>query len=279
MRLRIFVHQHGMSQGHSKWITSIAWEPAHLALPSRRFVTGSKDTSIRVWDAVTRQTLFSMSSHTLAVSCVKWGGDGLIYSASKDCTINVWSGAVRICIPHDVQLSHVPEFQMHGCNVLRWQDGKMVRTLRGHGHWVNTLALSSEFMLRTGPFDHHGRAPADVQAAKEARTVRNSLCGSVARVVPRKPNPPCQPVLSQTTSADCEQPRSREYGCISAGHRLTGPCAQAARERYNKAVVGRPERLVSGSDDFTMFMWEPSTSKAPVARMTGHMQLINQARS
>jgi len=83
-------------QGHSKWITSIAWEPAHLALPSRRFVTGSKDTSIRVWDAVTRQTLFSMSSHTLAVSCVKWGGDGLIYSASKDCTINVWSGAVRL---------------------------------------------------------------------------------------------------------------------------------------------------------------------------------------
>ena len=54
-------------------------------------------------------------------------------------------------------------------------------------------------------------------------------------------------------------------------------CTQAARERYDKAVAGRPERLVSGSDDFTMFMWEASTSKAPVARMTGHMQLINQA--
>ena len=44
-------------------------------------------------------------------------------------------------------------------------------------------------------------------------------------------------------------------------------------------MAGRPERLVSGSDDFTMFMWEPSTSKTPVARMTGHMQLINQVRS
>ncbi len=42
------------------------------------------------------------------------------------------------------------------------------------------------------------------------------------------------------------------------------------------ATAGRPERLVSGSDDFTMFLWEPSTSKAPIARMTGHMQLINQ---
>ncbi len=46
----------------------------------------------------------------------------------------------------------------------------MVRTLRGHGHWVNALALSSEYALRTGPFDHHGRAPADLKAAKEARS-------------------------------------------------------------------------------------------------------------
>ncbi len=46
----------------------------------------------------------------------------------------------------------------------------MVRTLRGHGHWVNALALSSEHALRTGPFDHHGRAPADLKAAKEARS-------------------------------------------------------------------------------------------------------------
>ena len=45
------------------------------------------------------------------------------------------------------------------------------------------------------------------------------------------------------------------------------------------ATAGRPERLVSGSDDFTMFLWEPSTSKAPIARMMGHMQLINQVYS
>ena len=41
------------------------------------------------------------------------------------------------------------------------------------------------------------------------------------------------------------------------------------------ATGGKPERLVSGSDDFTMFMWTPATSKTPVARMTGHVQLIN----
>ena len=54
----------------------------------------------------------------------------------------------------------------------------MMRTLRGHGHWVNALALSSEYALRTGPFDHHGRAPADLQAAKEARSSISSFPAS-----------------------------------------------------------------------------------------------------
>ena len=49
----------------------------------------------QVWDATTRRCLFSMSSHTLAISCVKWGGDGLIYSSSRDCSINVWDAKAR----------------------------------------------------------------------------------------------------------------------------------------------------------------------------------------
>ena len=29
----------------------------------------------------------------------------------------------------------------------------MCRTLEGHGHWVNTLALNSDYVIRTGAFD------------------------------------------------------------------------------------------------------------------------------
>ncbi len=32
---------------------------------------------------------------------------------------------------------------------------------------------------------------------------------------------------------------------------------------------------MSGSDDFTMFMWSGSDAKKPLARMTGHVQRIN----
>ena len=52
---------------------------------------------------------------------------------------------------------------------------------------------------------------------------------------------------------------------------------QYALERYNKAkTADGHERLVSGSDDYTLFLWEPYKSKKPIARMTGHSQLINQ---
>lgn len=180
----------GQCRGHKKYITSIAWEPAHMELPSRRFVTGSKDATVRVWDAGSRHQLFAMSSHTAAITVVKWGGDGLIYSAGRDCVVNVWSA----------------------------DDGRLLHRLEGHGHWVNTMSLSTEYALRTGGFDHHGRAPADIQEAKAA-----------------------------------------------------------SRSRYEAAKKsGLGERLVTGSDDFTLCLWEPSKSKKPISRMTGHQQLVNQ---
>ncbi|KAJ3222922.1 hypothetical protein HDU78_011547 [Chytriomyces hyalinus] len=129
-----------------------------------------------------------MTSHTAPVTCIKWGGSGLLYSASRDKTVRVWDS----------------------------KDGKLVRVLEGHGHWVNSLAVSSEFLVRTGGWDH----------------------------------------------------TSKKFENAEEAH-------QAAVERYNSNKGTGPERLASCSDDFTIFLWTPETSKKPIARMTGHMQLVN----
>ncbi|XP_068302689.1 notchless protein homolog [Pyrus communis] len=104
------------------------------------------------------------------------------------------------------------------CTIKVWEttQGKLIRELKGHGHWVNSLTLSTEYVLRTGAFDH-----------------------------------------------TCKQYSSPEE------------MKKAALERYNKMKGNAPERLVSGSDDFTMFLWEPFVSKQPKTRMTGHQQLVN----
>ena len=38
------------------------------------------------------------------------------------------------------------------------------------------------------------------------------------------------------------------------------------------------ERLMSGSDDFTLFLWSPEKESKPIARLTGHMQLVNDVK-
>ncbi len=60
--------------------------------------------------------------------------------------------------------------------------------------------------------------------------------------------------------------------------RMRGMGLVACARRYEAVTSGQPERMVSGSDDFTMFLWTPSTSKKHVARMTGHVQTVNQVR-
>jgi len=55
-----------------------------------RFASSSKDGTVKIWDAKTRRVLMTFGSHTAPVMCVKWGGEGLIYSASRDKTIKVW---------------------------------------------------------------------------------------------------------------------------------------------------------------------------------------------
>ncbi|KAI8867196.1 putative Angio-associated migratory cell protein [Ramicandelaber brevisporus] len=178
----------GPLKGHKKWITCIAWEPFHLNPACNRMASASKDCTVRVWDTVNRRTLYTISQHTATVTCVRWGGNGLLYTASQDKTIKVWDAT----------------------------QGKLIRTLDGHAHWVNTLTLNTEYVLRTGPFDHTGLRP---ESDEEARA--------------------------------------------------------AALQRYEKVTLGKPERLISGSDDFTMYLWEPSESKKPITRLNGHQKLVN----
>ncbi|KAL9885279.1 notchless protein homolog 1 isoform 2-T2 [Glossina fuscipes fuscipes] len=110
--------------GHKKWINCMSWEPYHRNSDCRKLASASSDGDCRIWDIVLGQCIMVISGHTAAVTAVRWGGAGLIYSSSKDRTVKAWRSA----------------------------DGVLCRTFSGHAHWVNNITLSTDYVLRTGPF-------------------------------------------------------------------------------------------------------------------------------
>lgn len=116
-----------------------------------------------------------------------------IYTGSQDRTVRIWDSV----------------------------KGTLVQSLTAHGHWINNIALSSDFVLRTGYLDHSKEVP-ETEEAKRAK----------------------------------------------------------AKERFEKAVKinGKvAERFVSASDDFTMYLWDPTNNgNKPVARLLGHQNKVNQ---
>ena len=113
--------------GHRQWVTSLSWEPLHLNGKCERLASSSRDGTVVVWNVNTRRKEMTISGHSDSIECCKWSGENLIYTASRDRTIRVWS----------------PE----------GPTGKLVRTLIGHAHRINALSLNSDYVLRTGGFD------------------------------------------------------------------------------------------------------------------------------
>lgn len=186
-------------KGHSKHVNALAWEPYHVQQEDRpRIASASKDFTARIWDVIGSQSDVVLTGHKSSLTSVKWGGTGLIYTASQDKTIKIWNPS----------------------------DGRCTHTLNAHAHWVNHLALSTDFALRTAFFDHTGKkgVPATV-AEKRAK----------------------------------------------------------AKERFEAALGGSAkknggtgaERLVSASDDCQIFVWDPSESNKPTARLNGHQNKVN----
>ena len=81
-------------KGHIHGVNSISFSP-----DGKRFVSGSIDNTLILWDYETGESIFAMKGHSGSVYCVTYSEDGkFIVSASSDKTIRIWNADTGDCV-------------------------------------------------------------------------------------------------------------------------------------------------------------------------------------
>ena len=72
--------------GHEDWVVSVSFSP-----DGSRIVSGSRDKTVRIWDAATGVLLITLAGHEDVVESVSFSPDGYcVVSGSRDKNMCIW---------------------------------------------------------------------------------------------------------------------------------------------------------------------------------------------
>ncbi|KAI4089300.1 MAG: hypothetical protein LQ344_005518 [Seirophora lacunosa] len=266
--------------GHGEAILVAAFSPSS----SSRLVTGSGDNTARVFDTDTGTPIHTLKGHTSWVLVASWSpNDSTIATGSMDNTVRLWD-------PKTGQPLGQP--------------------LKGHTKWVNSLAWEP-YHLRQNPTSSRLASSSKDATVRVWDTVSKRIdlvlsghkssvsCvrwGGTGTIYTASHDKTIKlwdstkGTLISTLAAHAHWVNhlalSTDLVLRTAYHDHTGhipptPAEKTAkaRQRYEASATinGRiSERLVTASDDFTIYLWDPSANNTkPVARLLGHQKQVN----
>ncbi|XP_070531746.1 F-box and WD repeat domain-containing 11-A-like [Ptychodera flava] len=150
-------------KGHTGKVLSVTFD-------GRRMASGSKDTTVKVWDAKSGNLLQTLKGHTKGVWCVRFFTRNLLISGSYDCTIKVWNlrkgTCARTLFGHEgavwaiVRKQNLLASASQDRTAKLWDISRcqLLHTLRGHTQAVFCIDMDDDCtMVLTGSADRSVR--------------------------------------------------------------------------------------------------------------------------
>ncbi|MBI5282179.1 MAG: TIR domain-containing protein, partial [Candidatus Solibacter usitatus] len=262
-----------VESGHSGVVTSCAWSP-----DGARVVSGSSDTSVKIWDAASGACLRTLCGHESPVTTCAWSPDGArVVSGSWDHSVKIWDAASGACLltlsGHEHWVSScawspdgariVSGSYDHSVNIWDAVSGACLRTLSGHGNVVTCCAWSPDgARVVSGSRDNSVKL---WDAASGACLL--TLSGHESFVYSCAWSPDGARVVSGAGDRSIKIWNAVSGACLRTLSGHEGPVSSCAWSPDGA-------RVVSGSGDDSVKIWD-AASGACLLTLSGHGVLIS----
>ncbi|KAJ3995205.1 WD40 repeat-like protein [Lentinula boryana] len=223
-------------KGHTQGIDAVAFSP-----DGKRIVSGSRDESIRIWNADTGEAIGDpLQGHSHGVSSVAFSPDGKrIVSGSWDSSIRIWNADTGEAIGDPLQ---------------------------GHSQRVNSVAFSPDGKrIVSGSGDRSIR----IWDADTGEAIGDPLQGHSEEVNSVAFSPDGKRIVSGS------QDMSIRIWHADTGEAIGDPLQGHSQGVNSVAFSPDGKRIVSGSGDRSIRIWDADTGEAIGDPLQGHSQGVN----
>jgi WD40 repeat protein len=244
--------------GHTSSVSSVAFSP-----DGKQILSGSWDSTIRLWDVATGREIRTFSGHTSSVISVAFSPDGKqILSGSTDSTIRLWDVATgrEIRTFSDSILIFSVAFSPDGRQILSgsyvkpimWDvaTGREIRTFSGHTYSVYSVTFSPDGkQILSSSLDRTIKLW-DVATGREIRT----FSGHTSDVTSVAFSPDGKQILSGSFD------KTIKLWDIATGREIR---TFSGHTSYVTSVAFSPDgkQILSGSGDSTIRLWDVATGR------------------
>lgn len=259
-------------RGHQNGVMCLQFDDSVL-------ITGSYDTTIKVWDIATGEQIRTLEGHTSGVRCLQFDESKLI-SGSIDRTVKIWDWRKGECIAtHAVHSNGIVGLHFDSSLLATGSMDRTIKiwnftdssryTLRGHTDWVNAVRVDSASRTVLSASDDCTVKLWDLDTKSCVKTFEGHV-GQVQQVL-------TLPHDFDFEDSDVDESDGTSSTTSTQSHsQCSQPTSQSGTEPYGPGFTAcdrpmPPRYMLTGALDSTIRLWDTYTSKC-LRTYFGHVE-------